>query len=305
MAYMRKEAQTQGVTSVKAWDCTIACYTPRFLQLAGNAAEGQYVETAFVPFEEAKYNKQVAAYIKSVGGLANAAGFGAEAWVSALFFRDAVKAVVAKDGVNGLTRENWLTAARSIHSFNADGMIGPEDVGGKVFGGCFDLLQVKGGKFVRVYPEEARNLRLQEDATSRPCTSTRAGSFGPMTTRTPASTRAAEVRAGVDHPIVDADGHFVEIGPLLNDEVLTSVEELGGPALRDRFLASGLAPTDTSSVLANRNMRYRCATSGARCRRGGGGRRATSSTGRRRTCRVCSTSGSTSSASTSPCCTRR
>jgi predicted TIM-barrel fold metal-dependent hydrolase len=74
-----------------------------------------------------------------------------------------------------------------------------------------------------------------------------------MTTRTPTSTRAAEVRAGVDHPIVDADGHFVEIGPLLNDEVLTSVEELGGPALRDRFLESGLAPTDTSSVLANRN----------------------------------------------------
>ena len=40
-------------------------------------------------------------------------------------------------------------------------MIGPEDVGGKVFGACFDLLQVKGGKFVRVYPEEARNVRLQ------------------------------------------------------------------------------------------------------------------------------------------------
>ena len=154
MAFMRKEAQTQGVTSVKAWYCTLACYTTRFLQLAGNAAEGQYVETAFVPFEEAKYNPQVKAYIKSVGGLANAVGFGAEAWVSALFFRDAVKAVVAKDGVNGLTRENWLTAARSIHSFNADGMIGPEDVGGKVFGGCFDLLQVKGGKFVRVYPKK-------------------------------------------------------------------------------------------------------------------------------------------------------
>ena len=33
-------------------------------------------------------------------------------------------------------------------------MIGPEDVGGKVFGGCFDLLQVKGAKFVRVYPKK-------------------------------------------------------------------------------------------------------------------------------------------------------
>jgi predicted TIM-barrel fold metal-dependent hydrolase len=74
-----------------------------------------------------------------------------------------------------------------------------------------------------------------------------------MTTRTPASTtRASEVRAEVGHPIVDADGHFVEIGPLLNDEVIASVEEFGGAALRERFLASGMAPTDTSSVLANR-----------------------------------------------------
>jgi ABC-type branched-subunit amino acid transport system substrate-binding protein len=154
MAYMRKEAQIQGVTSVKVWDCTIACYTPRFLQLAGNTAEGQYVETAFVPFEESKHNKQVATYIKSVGGLSNVAAFGAEAWVSAIFFRDAVKAVVAKSGVNGLTRENWLAAARSIHNFTADGMVGPEDVGGKVFGACFDILQVKSGKFVRVYPKK-------------------------------------------------------------------------------------------------------------------------------------------------------
>ncbi len=154
MAYMRKEAQVQGVTSVKVWDCGIACYTPRFLQLAGNAAEGQYVSTLFVPFEEAKYNKAVATYIKAVGGLSNAASFGVEAWVPALFFRDAVKQVVASKGVNGLTRANFIAAARSIHKFNADGIIGTQDIGGKVFGTCFALLQVKGGKFVRVYPKK-------------------------------------------------------------------------------------------------------------------------------------------------------
>ena len=89
------------------------------------------------------------------------AAFGAEAWVSALFFRDAVKAVVAKDGVNGLTRANWLTAARAIHSFNADGMIGPEDVGGQ---GVQALLRPAAGQGRQVRPgvsEEARNLRLQ------------------------------------------------------------------------------------------------------------------------------------------------
>jgi predicted TIM-barrel fold metal-dependent hydrolase len=72
-----------------------------------------------------------------------------------------------------------------------------------------------------------------------------------VTTRTH-SGRAAEIRASLDHPIVDADGHFVEIGPLLNDEVIAYVEEAGGAALRERFLRSGVAPTDTSSNLADR-----------------------------------------------------
>ena len=60
------------------------------------------------------------------------------------------------------------------------------------------------------------------------------------------------MREQLDHPIIDADGHFVEIGPLLGDEVLTYVEESGGAALRDRYLASGIVPTDTSTVLAGR-----------------------------------------------------
>ncbi len=60
------------------------------------------------------------------------------------------------------------------------------------------------------------------------------------------------MREQLDHPIIDADGHFVEIGPLLGDEVLTYVEEAGGAALRDRYLSSGIAPTDTSTILAGR-----------------------------------------------------
>ena len=44
-------------------------------------------------------------------------------------------------------------------------------------------------------------------------------------------TQAARVRSRVDHPIIDADGHFVELGPLLQDEVISYVEDAGGPAL--------------------------------------------------------------------------
>ena len=41
-------------------------------------------------------------------------------------------------------------------------------------------------------------------------------------------TEAARVRSLVDHPIIDADGHFVELGPLLHDEIVSYVEEPGG-----------------------------------------------------------------------------
>ncbi len=62
-------------------------------------------------------------------------------------------------------------------------------------------------------------------------------------------TKAAEIRAGLSHPIIDADGHFVEVAPLINEEMLAYLEEMGGPEVRDRYIAdTGL--TDTSTVLA-------------------------------------------------------
>jgi predicted TIM-barrel fold metal-dependent hydrolase len=69
---------------------------------------------------------------------------------------------------------------------------------------------------------------------------------------TATGTHAAEVRAQVGHPIIDADGHFVEVGPLLHDEIVTYLEDAGGAALRDRFLLGNARALDTSSALANR-----------------------------------------------------
>ena len=42
-----------------------------------------------------------------------------------------------------------------IHSFNAGGMIGTMDPAGRVASPCFMMLQVKNGKYVRVYPKKA------------------------------------------------------------------------------------------------------------------------------------------------------
>ena len=60
---------------------------------------------------------------------------------------------------------------------------------------------------------------------------------------------ASEIRAQLDHPVIDADGHFVEVGPLFADEMLTYIEEMAGPEARDRY-ARETGLTDTSTVLA-------------------------------------------------------
>ena len=65
----------------------------------------------------------------------------------------------------------------------------------------------------------------------------------------PAKNRSARVRESVDHPILDGDGHFVEVWPLAHDEIVSYVEREGGAALRDRFLAGHAQPFDTTSAL--------------------------------------------------------
>ena len=55
-------------------------------------------------------------------------------------------------------------------------------------------------------------------------------------------TKAAEIRAGLDHPVIDADGHFVELAPVLDDALIASLEEQGGSSLRDRVLGQSVQP---------------------------------------------------------------
>jgi len=159
---MRKESKVQGVSSVKVWDCALQCYDAKFLSEGGADVEGNYASLFFVPFEEAKQNKSVDAFLKSVGGKSKADGFAAQAWTAGLFFRDVVNNVVKADGKNGLTRARFIEEAKKIHDFTAavggQGMLGPTDVGGHKLNGCFVLTQVKGGKYVRIFPKAKGTL---------------------------------------------------------------------------------------------------------------------------------------------------
>ena len=90
---------------------------------------------------------------------------------------------------------------------------------------------------------EGHEIHIAHVATAAPAAHMGEGARIDMTTK------SARVRSGLSHPIIDADGHFVELAPLLNEEMLTYLEEMGGREVRDRYtLDTGL--TDTSTVLA-------------------------------------------------------
>ena len=154
---MRKEAKLQGVNDVKVWDCGTGCYDKRFLEQGGADVEGQYVDTLYLPFldaKERKANKMLANFVKYTGQ-DEAGGIGAVyTWSAAIAFRDAVNAVVKESGVNGLTRKALFDKIKAIHGFDAEGMFGKIDLAGRHTSPCHVLLQVKNGQFARVFPKK-------------------------------------------------------------------------------------------------------------------------------------------------------
>ena len=80
-----------------------------------------------------------------------------------MFFGEVADRVAEADGGNGLARAGFLEEAAKVHDFTAGGMLGPTDVGGQVNNGCFVLMQVKNGKFVRVSPKEKGTLDCSKD----------------------------------------------------------------------------------------------------------------------------------------------
>jgi hypothetical protein len=156
---LMKEAKLQGVNTVKVWDCSLQCYDKDIL--AAPETEGLYVWTLFLPFEEAKKNKMLSNYLKYMGDKAD--GFGAQAWASGILFRDVVKKMVEQGGNNAVTRAGALKTVEGITKFDADGMLGTTNPGQKIPSPCYVLNQVKGGKFVRVWPKKPGTFDCTSD----------------------------------------------------------------------------------------------------------------------------------------------
>ena len=144
---------------MKVWDCSLQCYDKDLVSSA-NAAdiEGQYVWIPFIPFEEASTNKAEQNFLKYIGK-DKADGFSLQAYASGLFLRDVIN-TIAKDGGNDAVTRSGRARRRlpTITAFNADGMLGDTNVGEHIPSPCYALLQIKGGKFVRVFPTKKGTL---------------------------------------------------------------------------------------------------------------------------------------------------
>jgi ABC-type branched-subunit amino acid transport system substrate-binding protein len=148
---MRKEAQVQGVTSVKSWDCSLQCYDKRLITEGGPAVDGQYVWLNFLPFEDKGANATLDAFLKYDK---SPDAFGAQSFIAGMIFAEAVNDAMKanNDDPNAITRPTVLAALRNMHHFDAGGMVPPIDIGRKVGSACLVGMQVQNGKFVRIDP---------------------------------------------------------------------------------------------------------------------------------------------------------
>jgi predicted TIM-barrel fold metal-dependent hydrolase len=78
------------------------------------------------------------------------------------------------------------------------------------------------------------------------------------TARVADSALSREIHDGLDFPVIDADGHFLEFSPLFQKQVEERVDAIAGPAMRDKMAAQGLMPFDLAPNLSleeHRRMR--------------------------------------------------
>jgi hypothetical protein len=68
----------------------------------------------------------------------------------------------ANKSSDGLTRASLLTALKGMTSFDAGGMTGTVNIGGKVPSSCFMVVQWQGDTFKRVYPKKVGTFDCAE-----------------------------------------------------------------------------------------------------------------------------------------------
>ena len=130
---------------------SVTSYDPSFVGTGDQtkAVDGTYVYMANPLVSEAASNPELATYetwlSRTAGGTATY--FGIYSWAAAKLFTQ-----LAIQLGGQLTRPSLLTALRNTHAFTANGLVPPQDVGGKQFSPCITVAQLQNGQWVRRSP---------------------------------------------------------------------------------------------------------------------------------------------------------
>jgi ABC-type branched-subunit amino acid transport system substrate-binding protein len=151
MVLLRREAQLQGVSTVKVWECNSGCYDPSFYQQGGATVNGTYAMLLDLPYlSDYKANPTLDKLVTQLGGVNNVNNNAVNSFVDALLFQDVVQKVVASG--KSLNRATFFSAIKAEHAFDADGIIGPTDIGNHIGPKCEVLVQLQNGVWKRVSP---------------------------------------------------------------------------------------------------------------------------------------------------------
>jgi ABC-type branched-subunit amino acid transport system substrate-binding protein len=160
MIKLRTEAKAQGLDeSGIIWACSLSCYTEGFKNDPN--VDGTYLWLPFLPFEERDSNPEIVTFLDTIGQ-DFPQSWAVGAWNSGRAFEQAVNAIVASDGPNGITRARILDEMAKVTDFTNGGWVGSVDYSKKQISGCFVMMQLTGGEYKRVWPEEVGTLDCDE-----------------------------------------------------------------------------------------------------------------------------------------------
>jgi ABC-type branched-subunit amino acid transport system substrate-binding protein len=152
---MRQQDWKPTVTDLEA-----NFYNADYAANGGEAAQGTFVRIAIAPFEEADEHPATQQYLDAMDQYApdgKVATLGVHAFSAGLLFAVAAQAVGSD-----LTRETVAEQLDGIHSWTGGGLHGESDVGARLPGPCFIVMEISGTEFVRRYPQPEDEAYEQE-----------------------------------------------------------------------------------------------------------------------------------------------
>jgi len=136
--------------TVRYWSGTT--YDPGFINLTQPESNGDYLYLTSAMFQDQPPIPEMQLYLSWMGKVNpgyKKDAFGLDAWAADELFLQVVKAVGPD-----LTRKALLSQLSQIHSFGANGLLAPADVGNRLPSPCFDIAQIQNGQFVRAAPSQ-------------------------------------------------------------------------------------------------------------------------------------------------------